>query len=123
MCWINFTVVLIQTSPFSEVILLLSKDLRLTSEQNLLLSHKTATLMPTESPLSRSLTTADIIGKVLTMECSLKIRAIFLSAGDELHVSSSDLIAMEELRLQCALLGNLLLLKTLYQHYLRCFRP
>jgi len=54
----------IQTAPFSEVISLLSKDLGLASDQNLLLSHKTATLMPTESPLSRSLTTANIIGKV-----------------------------------------------------------
>ena len=44
---------------------MLSKDLGLGNEDMLLLSHKTATLQPTESALSRNLTTADIIGRLV----------------------------------------------------------
>ncbi len=52
----------VKNAPLSQVISQLSEDLGIGSEEKLLLSHKTATLLPTESPLSRSLTTADIIG-------------------------------------------------------------
>lgn len=44
------------------MISVLSKDLGVSDDDKILLSHKTATLMPTDSPSSTDLTTADIIG-------------------------------------------------------------
>ena len=53
---------LFQWDTFSKVITLLSEDLEVTSGEKILLSHKTTTMKPTDSPGSLNLTTADIIG-------------------------------------------------------------
>lgn len=54
--------------PFSNVIALLAKELEVSSDDKILLSHKTATIKPTESPASLNLTTADFIDAVVMIE-------------------------------------------------------
>ena len=56
----------LQCDPFSDVLALLAKELEGTSDDKVLLSHKTTTIKPTDSPASLGLTTADIIGKRAT---------------------------------------------------------
>ena len=54
---------LLQYDPFSKVIGLLETELRVDGNNKVLLSYKTTTIAPTDSPGSLQLTTADIIGE------------------------------------------------------------
>ncbi len=54
----------LQCDPFSKVISLLSRELKVSGDNHILLSHKTATISPTTSPASLGITTADIIGQL-----------------------------------------------------------
>ena len=53
-----------QVTPLSEVCRLLASELGANSAGQILLSHKTNTLKPEETPASLGLTTADIISKL-----------------------------------------------------------
>lgn len=69
----NSTILLtLQEDPFSQVCSKLARELKAQSDQ-VLLSHRTVTVKPSESPASLGLTTADIIGELLDAHGSCEI--------------------------------------------------
>jgi len=67
----------LQEDPFSQVCSKLARELKAQSDQ-VLLSHRTVTVKPSESPASLGLTTADIIGELLDAHgsCEITLRAL-----------------------------------------------
>lgn len=63
--WCILVINILQFDPLSKVITLLGEELSVDGDNKVLLSHKTATIAPTDSPGSLGLTTADIIGEQL----------------------------------------------------------
>ena len=64
-CTSFFPCFLFQSEPFSNVITRFAEELEVPSDHKVLLSHKTTTIKPTDSPGCLGLTTADILGKTL----------------------------------------------------------